>query len=184
MAAMTSDEFADIREKAARRLADGSVWRPTQDDMVKVCRLLSEYDRLAARASQAEAALLAANAREAGLQEMRDSCRKIMDKAALGLAFAFNRIHTLPRTQDTELATSIGKVKAEIEAWEKQDALSTPSPTADKLMAVVEAARAWYENRRENNAAPHRQPHDNGTTLRLFAAVAASLAGGPRDEVD
>ncbi|MBS0343808.1 MAG: hypothetical protein JSS56_25160 [Proteobacteria bacterium] len=53
---------------------------------------------------------LRAAAAEAQVNEMAAALRE----AYIALAFAFNRIHVLPRTRDTELANSIEKVRAKI----------------------------------------------------------------------
>ena len=50
----------------------------------------------------------AAEAKNAALQEALVSAYSI-------LSFAFRRIHSLPRSRDTELAADIGKIRAQIE---------------------------------------------------------------------
>ena len=42
--------------------------------------------------------------------------REALEQAYTVLSFAFNRIHVLPRSRDTELASDIGKVRAQIAA--------------------------------------------------------------------
>ena len=44
-----------------------------------------------------------------------ESMKKLLTDAYTILAFAFNRIHSLPRTRDTELANDIAKLRAKIQ---------------------------------------------------------------------
>ena len=92
-------------------------------------------------ALNAETSLSQALAREAALREALTNARGLLSKTYTVLAFAFNRIHALPRSRDTELACDIGKVRGEIEAWQKSEALATPSPAAEAMMKVVETAK-------------------------------------------
>ena len=50
-----------------------------------------------------------------GIHRVLTEQRKALKDAYVVLAFAFNRIHVLPRSRDTELASDIEKVRARIE---------------------------------------------------------------------
>ena len=65
----------------------------------------ANYDR---RAADAELIVRAINSHELSLAALRD--------AYVVLAFAFNRIHALPKSRDTELASDIAKIRGRIEA--------------------------------------------------------------------
>lgn len=54
------------------------------------------------------------NDEEVSLHQVDETVALLRDAYAV-LAFAFNRIHGLPRSRDTELAGDIGKVRARIE---------------------------------------------------------------------
>lgn len=64
----------------------------------------ANFDR---RAADAKLIVSSVNSQDQMLYALRD--------AYTVLAFAFNRIHALPRTRDTELAIDIGKVRGRIE---------------------------------------------------------------------
>jgi hypothetical protein len=62
------------------------------------------------------------------LRAERDAMREVLADAYRVLAYAFNRIHGLPRTSDTELATDIEKMRARIETLRKLSARAALPP--------------------------------------------------------
>jgi len=101
------------------RAHTGLPWRAEGPDMFGDFNILHPADSLAVAAvvsnmrpgaevqGNADLIIRAVNSHDDLVAALRLSYRT--------LAFAFNRIHTLPRTSDTELAEAIEKVRADIE---------------------------------------------------------------------
>ena len=78
----------------------------------------ADFDRLfalARRGAAAEAALADNDLYVKTWSDEFDAMKTVLKDAYTVLAFAFNRIHSLPRSRDTELANDIGRVRKNIE---------------------------------------------------------------------
>lgn len=146
---MASDDIVARLRAGLAREWDEQVGRWREYPIVLTREAADEIERLSTALAQAESALLAADAQIAALTADGEAARGLLAKAYTVMAFAFNRIHALPKSRDTELAHDIGKVRAEIEAWQRRSA--TPSPTADKLMAAPDTP-TWPAGCRHPNS--------------------------------
>lgn len=80
------------------------------------CRPWRQIDHKPAYRDQATAALAVVQPELDRLRAENEALRRVGNDALTILKFAFNRIHVLPRSRDTELANDIDKVLGRLRA--------------------------------------------------------------------